>query len=45
MGRYSFGSQSVVINGAEMYQNKELVYQILSTLVSMIDNIQKSVNA
>lgn len=40
MGKYSFGNQSVVINGAEMYRNKELVYQILSTLVSMIDNIQ-----
>ena len=39
-GRYSFDNQSVLIRGAEMQQNKELVYQILSLLVTMLDNIQ-----
>lgn len=40
MGKYSFGEQSVAINSVEMQQNKEVVYQILSTLVFMLDNIQ-----
>ena len=40
MGKYTFGNQSVSISGAEMQKNKELVYQILFTLVSMLDNIQ-----
>lgn len=38
-GKYSFGNQSVFIRGAEIQQKKELVYQILSIVVTMLDNI------
>ena len=38
-GKYSFGGQSVVINSLEKQNNQELIYNILSTLVSMLNNI------